>query len=396
MPGFDWIVVGGGLCGSALSYELAKAGGSVLLLERDAALQNATRYSYGGIAYWSGTTDLTRQLCQEGIAIHRQLTEELGAATQFREIDLLMPIAPDRDPTAIAALYAACAIPPQVISAAEACQIEPLLDRNAIAAALHIKHGHVDPECLVKAYQQEFLRQGGVIQIAEIAGLLQDQGRITGVMTPTETWAAHQVVICAGAMSRGLLRSSGLPIQHYFTQAELIETAPVDLRLQSLIMPAEPKRFAMEAIAGQAETDGLWDESQHELVPPVLDVSMAQFLDGRLRIGQISRCLSQIAAPVDAVASETTLRQGIGQFFPTVRSLPGRWYRCQVAFSRDHLPLVGALPACAGVQIFSGFSNPFALVPPIARRFAQQAIGQADPVLKPLAPTRWQSEPGWN
>jgi len=140
----------------------------------------------------------------------------------------------------------------------------------------------------------------------------------------------------------------------------------------------------------------LWDESQHELVPPVLDVSMAQFLDGRLRIGQISRCLSQIAAPVDAVASETTLRQGIGQFFPTVRSLPGRWYRCQVAFSRDHLPLVGALPACAGVQIFSGFSNPFALVPPIARRFAQQAIGQADPVLKPLAPTRWQSEPGWN
>lgn len=388
MPGFDWIIVGGGLCGSALSYELAQAGASVLLLERDASLQNATRYSYGGIAYWSGTTALTQQLCQEGIAIHRQLPEELGAATQFRDIDLLMPIAPDRDPSAIAALYAACAIPPQVISGAEACEIEPLLDRNAIAAALHVKHGQVDPELTVKVYRQGLLHRGGAIQIAETVGLLSSQGRITGVVTPTETLTANQVVICAGAMSRALLRAAGLPIQHYFTQAELIETAPVDLRLHSLIMPAEPQRFAMEAIAGRAETDALWDEPQQELAPPVLDVSMTQFLDGRLRIGQISRCQSQIDAPVDQVASEATIREGIGQFIPTVRSLPGQWHRCQVAFSRDHLPLVGVLPACEGIQIFSGFSNPFALVPAIARRFAQQAIGQADPLLKPLAPTR--------
>ncbi len=58
---YDWIVVGGGITGAALSYELAKKSFCVVLLEQHSTLQGATRYSYGGLAYWSGTTALTRQ-----------------------------------------------------------------------------------------------------------------------------------------------------------------------------------------------------------------------------------------------------------------------------------------------------------------------------------------------
>ena len=62
MKTYDWIVIGGGITGAALSYELRKKGLSVLLLEQNAIANNATRYSYGGLAYWSATTPLTRQL----------------------------------------------------------------------------------------------------------------------------------------------------------------------------------------------------------------------------------------------------------------------------------------------------------------------------------------------
>lgn len=64
MKAYDWIAIGGGITGAALIYELAKKGFSVLLLEQNARSENATRYSYGGLAYWSGTTELTRQLCR--------------------------------------------------------------------------------------------------------------------------------------------------------------------------------------------------------------------------------------------------------------------------------------------------------------------------------------------
>jgi len=50
MKSYDWIVVGGGITGASLGYELAKKGFAVLLLERDPTLQNATRFSYGGLA----------------------------------------------------------------------------------------------------------------------------------------------------------------------------------------------------------------------------------------------------------------------------------------------------------------------------------------------------------
>src|ERR671933_2718596 len=107
MKTYDWIVVGGGITGAALGYELATKGFRVLLLEQDATLQQSgTRYSYGGLAYWSGTSELTRQLCQEGIERHRILSEELDTDTQFRELDLLLTIDPDDDPQAVAENYA--------------------------------------------------------------------------------------------------------------------------------------------------------------------------------------------------------------------------------------------------------------------------------------------------
>lgn len=97
MQTFDWIVVGNGLVGAAASYELARQGLSVLLVDQHLEPDGATRYSYGGIPYWAGTCPLTRTLCEEGIAKHRQLSEELGADTQFRELDLLLTVAPDDD-----------------------------------------------------------------------------------------------------------------------------------------------------------------------------------------------------------------------------------------------------------------------------------------------------------
>ena len=56
-------------------------------------------------------------------------------------------------------------------------------------------------------------------------------------------------MVCAGGFSRKLLQTSGIPIQVYFTHAEIIETPPVDLKLNTLIMPANLKRSQLEAEA---------------------------------------------------------------------------------------------------------------------------------------------------
>lgn len=373
MKSYDWIVIGGGITGAALSYELAKKGFSVLLLERDAARQNATRFSYGGLAYWSGTTDLTRQLCREGIDRHRVLSAELDADTEFRELDLLLTVDIEDDAEKIAANYAHFAIPPQLLSAAEACELEPLLNKSAIAGALTVRHGHISPTATIQAYSQAFLRLGGTVKIAEVIGFVEEENRISGVMARGENYGCENAVVCAGGWSRSLLKSAGVSVKIYYTRAEILETAPVDLQLRSLVMPAVLKRFELEARSSKIEVDRLWDEPGKELVPPILDSGAIQFNDGSLRIGQLSRTLSDLNAKVDRAASEAAIRAGIGKVLPALANLPAVWHDCIVAFSGDRLPVVGPAGERIGLYVFSGLSNPLVIVPALAERFANWA-----------------------
>ncbi|MHC5769609.1 MAG: NAD(P)/FAD-dependent oxidoreductase [Nostoc sp.] len=374
MKTYDWIVVGGGITGAALAYELVKTGFSVLLLEQHSRPQNATRYSYGGLAYWSGTTPLTRLLCKEAIARYHILSQELDADIQFRELDLLLTISAYNDPEATAASYNDCAIPPRLLSIKEACELEPQLNREAISGALTVKHGHIHPEKTAQAYIQAFERAGGEMQITQVLQILQD-----GVQTTTATFHSANVVICAGGLSRQLLKSAGIFIKLYFTHAEIIETPAVDVRLRTLVMPANQQRFQLEAESTQV--DELWDELGNELVPPILDVGAIQFQDGSIRIGQISRAIADPQAKVNLDVSEKWLRKGVGQILPALKDLPGTWYHCLVAFSSNQLPLIGAIPGLEGFHVFSGFSNPLVLIPPLAKRFASFATGHKDEII---------------
>jgi glycine/D-amino acid oxidase-like deaminating enzyme len=392
MQTYDWIVVGGGITGAALSYELRQAGFSVLLLDphlNSNSATNATRYSYGGIPYWSGTTPLTQQLCAEGLEIQRHLTAELGIDTQFRYLDLVLTIGLDRDPQVIADSYRNCAIAPSLVSPAQASEIEPLLNSEAIAGALVFNHAHVNAALLAAAYYNAFKRNGGAAIAATVEKLLCDRGNVRGVVTDLGTYHAANVAICAGGISRQLLRDSGIRVKQYFTHAELIETNPVALELRTLVMPAENQRLQYETNASNEDIDALWDESDRELAAPSIDAGAIQFADRTIKIGQLSRILTNPYTPVDAARSEAAIRANVAQILPAIASLPGRWHSCLVAFSQDSLPLIGTVPDSENIHIFSGFTSPMVYVPTLARRFAAVATGECDPIITQLSSQRF-------
>ncbi|HLP89548.1 MAG TPA: FAD-binding oxidoreductase [Nostocaceae cyanobacterium] len=387
MKTYECIVIGGGITGTALAYQLVKSGFSTLLLEKYVKPQNATHYSYGGLAYWLATTPLTRQLCQEAIALYQVLPLELDADIQLREIDLLLTIAADDDPKAVAAAYADIATVPQLLDVQAACELEPLLNKNAIAGALTVKHGHINPEKTAEAYIQAMQRLGGKIEVAQVLELSAlNNSTLTGVKTENTTFLSENIIICAGGLSRQLLKSAGINLKIYFTHAEAIETPPVDIRLNTLVTAANLHRFKLEAESTQ--NDQLWDQPNHELVPPILDAGAIQFLDGSLRLGQISRVLTDPYAQVNAEESEKWLRESVSKILPILGNLPGKWYHCLVAFSADRLPLIGSIPGYQGIHIFSGFNSPLVLVPPLAARFANFLSGQEDAIISQLSPHR--------
>jgi glycine/D-amino acid oxidase-like deaminating enzyme len=384
---YDWIVVGAGFTGAALAYELIQKGFSVLLLESNLTPNNATRYSYGGLAFWSGNTELTRQLCDESVARYHILSQELEADMEFRWLDLLLTIDANTDPEKTAEIYTNVASPPQLLSVKEACELEPLLNPDAISGALTVKHGHINPEKTAQAYIQAFLRKGGAIEFTEVLEW-QSQKKVS-VKTKNKTYDAANIAICAGGMSRQLLKASGIPIKLYFSHAEIIEIPPVNIKLNTLVMPANLKRFQLETES--SKFDELWDESGNEILPPILDAGAVQFQDGSLRLGQITRTIPNVNAKIKAEESQEWLRKSVGEILPSVGNLPGTWGQCLVAFSCDKLPLIGAIPGFENVHIFSGFSNPLVIVPPLAQRFANSVSGVDDEIINSLSPGRFCS-----
>lgn len=389
MPTFDWIVVGNGLTGAALSYELARQQYSVLLLEKSLTPASATRYSYGGVPYWSGRTDLLQRLCHLSLSRHRSLFDETGITTEFRELDLLLTIPPDQDPQVLSQCYADTEIPPSLISAQEAVEREPHLNPAAIAGALTVRHGHVNPMAMVKAYNHGLQRAGGQVVIAPITGLVRMGDRITGVTTPTQAYAAGNVAIAAGSCTRELLLTAGIQVPVYSTYAEIIETPPLEIQLQTLVMPADLTRTQLETDAEQVATASSGKAPGQGASAPILDVGFIQFLDRRVRIGQISRIATSSELTVNTQASERRLRQGVAPLVPALGTAPGQWRACYVAFSQDQLPVVGPIPGLKGVAVFSGFSSPFALVPGAAVEFARWTQGHASDMLYAFSPDRF-------
>nr|WP_036485969.1 FAD-binding oxidoreductase [Myxosarcina sp. GI1] len=379
---YDWIIIGAGISGASLAYELSQQKFKVLVLEKDPIPDNATVYSYGGLAYWSGTDELTRQLGREGIELHRQLTEELGQDTEFRELDLVLTIDRDADPQAIAKTYDRFATKPQLLSVKEACELEPLLNPDAIAGCLQLPHGHIHAQKTTEVYLQACLRNGGEIKYERAIDFVRDNQRILGVETKLNTYYAANTIVCAGGLTRSLLLQTGIEVDNYFTHAQLITTPPVKLELQTIVMPAIQQRFALEAAARDLVFDNGKEKNEAR---SILDAGVVQFLDGSLCLGQISTITSNPHAKFDAAAEEAKIRQQVNNILPALEKIPGTYHHCLVAFNDRAIALAGKLQPFTGIQLFSGFTSTLVFAPILARRFARWLAGEADAIIEQLA-----------
>ena len=248
---YDVAIVGGGLIGGSIAFELAAAKLRVIVLDRQAPGREASWAAAGMLspAPDGPPTVQLVPLALESLALYpsfvAHVEEESGKSTDFVSaagLEIFYPARgeAERDATIADHRQLGTAIEPITVEAAR--NIEKSINPNASAAARFPDEARVDPRLLTDAVISAAQRRGVEMRSGiEVTSLLREGDRCTGVMAKNEKIAARHIIVAAGCFSGGIALGSE-------TVARFAPTIPIRGQMIAL----RPSGFAMRHVVRSA------------------------------------------------------------------------------------------------------------------------------------------------
>ncbi len=239
MKTYDVVIVGGGIIGTSIAFELSKRNVRAAVLDRQEFMREASWAAAGMLSPapsfpdWIPLVPLGR--ASLGLYPHfiPDVEETSGKKTGYRTtgtLELLFHGDAERELSTLVALHHGLGLACEPVSIEEALVMEPSIGREARAAAFLPDEASVDPRALADAVLAAARETGAtMISGAEVIALVQEGNRCTGVRTADgETYAAKHVVIAAGSWTSQLKQA-----------APYAPTTPVRGQVVSLLNPGQ-------------------------------------------------------------------------------------------------------------------------------------------------------------
>jgi sarcosine oxidase, subunit beta len=371
----DFVIVGGGMYGAALAYELAGRGSSVTLLE---AGRLASRASGGpgkrGVRA-NGRNSRELPLAREALVMWPGLSAELGAETGFEQLGGLMLVGsmPDVGETGRAQaeahrqLQLTHGIVTEMLGRAELEALEPGVGGSEIAALFCPDEGIADQEGTARAYAAAAGRRGASIRewspVQDVGtsprpfARLRDGSRIE---------AGRAIVLAANYGTNALLERSMRPPLPLWTMAP-----------QVLMFQAKDNYQPRHLIGHQQKTLA---------VKPL--ASGITMISGGMRGKWDADAAS--GAPVEAMIQESL--DVAASVFPALRegALLAADASAPETFTPDGLPYVDFLDEDQRLFVATGWhGHGFAIAPAVVQHIAEWlTAGRKPEVLAPFQFTR--------
>lgn len=348
---YDAVVVGGGVVGSSVAYNLQKQGLSTLLLEAHALTAGTTWHTAGML--WRlrpSYVDIELHTRTRQLAI--ELQEDDSAWTENGGLFIACNKERLAEYERLAQTGVKYGIESSVLSPSEAKDVHPLLNVDDIYGALYSpSDGTLDPEGLTKAYAKAAKALGAtVIEGVRVAGVQIEQftaidgaaaTRVLGIDTECgqQVRATHVINACGG-WAGGLSASVGAPLpllamKHAYVVTESLQEHGMhgglpNVRDHDLSIYLKAQGTAL-AIGGYERNPEFWESPQPDFAFGLFDLDWDTFLQNME--GHLQRC-----PPIETVGIASTV--------------------CgPEAFTPDHKPLVGPQPGVRGFWQACGFNS---------------------------------------
>ena len=205
------VVIGAGIVGLSVAYELASRGARVRVLDPRGIGQGATRASAGILApYIEGHIDSLLQLGLCSLQLYDEFVARVqadsGERVELERRGSLHVALDQHEATQLAStaqVLANARVDHQLTDSAGAVRLEPRVTREATAALLVRSHGYVAPAALTRALAHAAANRGALLSTVEAEAIDPSADRLE-VRTRDEVIAADAVVLAAGSWSARL------------------------------------------------------------------------------------------------------------------------------------------------------------------------------------------------
>ena len=354
----DIIVIGGGLYGCSIAYNLAKNGAkNVVLLERKAICSGGTAKSCAASrTHYSIQTNLIHAV--ESLKIFENFAEVVGGDAGFRHTGYLI-LGPEEYGEPMQAVFRMqneCGIDTQTISREEAAQIHPLLHLDDVEViGYDTRGGYCDPHLTTTSYARRAEELGVTIHTDTPVTGIRLNGQTKSVQTPSGDFESSIVVLAAGPWTQMLGQMLGVEFPYVITRHKVItlkSDQPYQIDWPIVKDLTTPDKIYLRSANGGLVLIGTGDHGD-----PIED---ADSLTDRVDQEHIARIEFLISKRMPAFAKVECTASWTGPYDITP----------------DWNPLVGAVPGLEDIYVAVGFSgHGFKLAPTISEALAQSVLG---------------------
>ncbi|MEU0266778.1 FAD-binding oxidoreductase [Nocardioides sp. NPDC006303] len=359
----DVIVVGAGLYGASVAYQLTKGGaGKVLLLDQAMPGSGDSGRTVGMVRHHY-SNDVTAKLAIRGAQTIRDWSESVGVADAgFVRSGYLLAVPEERLEacTTNVRRLQRLGLNTRFVTAEEIAEIEPLINLEGVAGgAYEPDSGFANSYLMILGWITAAASMGMEARFgAGVESLIVRHGRVVGVRTSCGVIEADTVVVAAGAWARPLLADVGWE-------------PPIRLRRIEVSVWRVPAGGLIPQVVCSDGVSGL-------VVRPD---RANEFLAVAYSPERPADALGDFDYSVSAKHDQQLAERFRRRFPALAHARPVRGWAGPYDFTPDWHPIVGAVPGVEGAYMSVGTSgHGFKLAPSIGECLAAEILGTESPV----------------